>query len=258
MGDIELTDFRQRTDSVLSRVSFGPVTTYNDDDDDDDDDDNDYGDRDRDDSGVDNEGADLNDLEIKVGVTSDGRMGDGGRTGNGRRSANPDPRGDQPGVATTVLTVKTITDLRRQSNPFADEGRRGSTPFVNAGSVVIVPNKVPEEPVRRRLSSNVVVTKKKIKNAKASSETTAMNIFKSFVGAGILSMPFAFAKAGWSAIGVLLFLGAIVVFSCFSLVEAADRLSQISGENICSNRQTFLKCPIMSPYMISKGKPVQF
>ena len=80
-----------------------------------------------------------------------------------------------------------------------------------------------EDPIRRRLSSNVMVTKKRIKNAKASPEVTMMHIFRSFVGAGILSMPYAFSHAGvlFAPIG-LLAVGAVVVFSCFCLVSAAS------------------------------------
>ena len=70
-----------------------------------------------------------------------------------------------------------------------------------------------DEPIRRRLSSNVMVTKKRIRNAKASPEVTMMHIFRSFVGAGILSMPYAFSHAGvlFAPIGIVA-VGAVVVF----------------------------------------------
>ena len=97
-----------------------------------------------------------------------------------------------------------------------------------------------DEPIRRRLSSNVMVTKKRIRNAKASPEVTMMHIFRSFVGAGILSMPYAFSHAGilFAPIG-LVAVGAVVVFSCFCLVEAASELSRKTEWVIIDYGETF-------------------
>ena len=97
-----------------------------------------------------------------------------------------------------------------------------------------------DEPIRRRLSSNVMVTKKRIRNAKASPEVTMMHIFRSFVGAGILSMPYAFSHAGilMAPVGLVV-VGAVVVFSCFCLVEAASELSRKSEWVIVDYGETF-------------------
>ena len=80
-------------------------------------------------------------------------------------------------------------------------------------SGVGVPEVPSEDPIRRRLNSNVVVTKKRIRGAKASPEVTMMHIFRSFVGSGILSMPHAFSHAGvvMAPFGLLL-TSAVVVF----------------------------------------------
>jgi vesicular inhibitory amino acid transporter len=64
---------------------------------------------------------------------------------------------------------------------------------------------------------------------------TAMNIVKVIAGSGMLSLPFAAKSMGWSAVGVLLILGCIFLYSFQLLAEAIDIYRRKYANQIESN-----------------------
>lgn len=77
-------------------------------------------------------------------------------------------------------------------------------------------------------------------DTKASSVASFMNILKCNIGTGVLSMPIAFAHAGWAlGLAFLPVFGIICTHSMFLLVNSKIRLckrlqvSELSFEEVC-------------------------